>query len=707
MIGGIVLDYRRLLTDTMLSSKYKGMTCEGLKDSFNVQSSQELTAFLKALNELIDEYVIIEEKDKFYLAEKLGYFKGTLRINQKGFGFVENEEGSVYVSESNINHALDKDEVLAKSHVLSDGSCEAEIIRVIEHHLKQIVGTMKMMKGKMKFLPDSDTLREPIEILNQKSVKLVNDSKVLVKITHYAPIQGRIERVIGYKYDPGIDILSLLLEHDITPEFNDSVMKEVNKIKDHVVSADYEGREDLTNDMIITIDGEDARDLDDAVSVVKIDNGYRLGVHIADVSYYVQPGSEIDQEAYLRGTSVYVTDRVVPMLPHALSNGICSLNPKVERCTISCMMDIDATGDIVNYKIFPSIIKTTERMTYTAVNKMIEKDPKTCKKYAHLSELVENMTALSQIIRNKRHESGSIDFDTNEGKVIVNEKGIPVDVVLRTRKEAERIIEDFMVQANECVATHTRWLEIPSIYRVHEQPDVKKMREFVQIAQLLGFKFKGNVTNIRPAQCQQLLEAAKGREDYPVLSTSLLRCMAKAKYDPKCLGHFGLALNEYTHFTSPIRRYPDLIVHRYLRKYCFGSMPDSKAMSKDEKWIEKAALQCSERERNAIEAERDVDDMKKAEYMEKHIGEMYEGIVSGVTKFGVFVELENTVEGLIHVSNMEDDHYVYEETTRSLLGMATKKRYMLGQKVLVKCISASRFKKQVDFVFLKQKGKRS
>ena len=698
------MDYRQMLIDVMMSSKYKGKTLDELKILMNVDTAKEFTEFMKAFNELEDEVVIIaDKKDRYFLAEKLGYFKGILHVNPRGFGFVENEEVRCYVSEDEMNYAVDKDEVVAQSWVNYDGSSECRIVRIIKHNLSKLVGTVKIKDGRKYFLPDSETIDARIKITNYNDFKLINDMKVLVQITKFGKaLEAKIIEVIGYKYDPGVDILSVLLEHDIDPEFNEDVKEELRKVPEKVTRKDLEGREDLRDELIITIDGDDARDLDDAVSVKKIEHGYRLGVHIADVSYYVKAGSAIDQEAYARGTSVYVTDRVVPMLPHLLSNGICSLNPRVDRCTISCVMDINEKGEVFNYRIFPSVIKTTERMTYNNVNGMINGDEELCQKYAHILDMVKEMLALSKIVRERRHRLGSIDFDTREGKVIVDEKGKPIDVVVRERGEAERIIEDFMICANECVATHVKWQELPSIYRVHDVPDAKKMCEFVHIAQLLGVKFKGNVVNVRPKQCQQILEEAKKRPEYSVLSTSLLRCMAKAKYDPNCLGHFGLALSEYTHFTSPIRRYPDLIVHRMLRKYCFGPMPSAKVMQKDEKWIEKAAIQCSERERIAVDAEREVDDMKKAEYMENHIGEIYEGVISSVLKFGIFVELPNTVEGLVHVTNMNDDHYVFDEVTKSLVGERTRNRYTMGQKVKVKVTGASRFKRQVDFEVVKK-----
>ncbi|MGN1343450.1 MAG: ribonuclease R, partial [Traorella sp.] len=663
---------------------------------FDLTNATEFTAFMKAYNEGIQDYTFIEIKEKIYLASKKGYFTGTIKINPKGFGFVENDEIHCYVS--NTKKCMNNDEVLA--HFINDENepSECEIIQVIKRNLTHLVGTVKKKDSRSpKFLPDSPLISQDIKIKNWNDFKLVHDSKVLVKITKYEPLQGIIEKVVGYKYDPGVDITSVLLEHEVNLEFNEAVQKEINKIPDVVTKKDRQGRIDLTDQLIITIDGDDSRDFDDAISIEQIEDGYQLGVHIADVSHYVKEKSALDKEAYERGTSIYVCDRVVPMLPQYLSNGICSLNPHVDRCAISCVMDINSKGEVMQYQIFPSIIRSKERMTYTNVNKIIHKDHEMCQKYDYLIDMIQMMLRLSNWIRKRREALGNIDFDTNEGKVILDAKGRAIDVQLRQRGESEKIIEDFMICANEVVANHMKWLEIPSLYRVHEQPDPKKMREFVHIAQLNGLKFKGNVLNVYPKQCQKLLNEAKKKPEYSVISTSLLRCMAKAKYDPKCLGHFGLGLQEYCHFTSPIRRYPDLVVHRMLRKYCFTQQENEKEMHKDEAFVEKAALKSSEQERKAIECERDVDDMKKAEYMEKYIGENFIGMISSVTKFGFFVELENTVEGLVHVSTLNDDHYVYDEQTLSLLGVRTQKRFTMGQKVKVKCVGASRFKKQVDF----------
>lgn len=693
------MNYTQMILDVMSSSKYKGYDMEGWKNYFHIESSKDLTLLLKSLNILEKEYLILrDEKDRYFTLEQLGCFSGVLKINPKGFGFVENDEISVYANRAEIKKALDGDEVLAKFIHNDDGSNECEILKIIKHSKKTIIGVIKKREKRTWFLPDTDMQDHKFKITNLKDFKHVNDTKVQLYIEKYGKtLECSILQILGHKYDPGIDILSILLEHDIEPTFPKGVMQEVNKIEESINEKDKENRLDLTNETIITIDGDDSKDLDDAIHVKKIDGGFQLGVHIADVSHYVKAGSAIDKEAYKRSTSVYVVDRVVPMLPHALSNGICSLNPKVERLTLSCIMDIDYRGNIFNYQIAPSFIKTRERMTYNNVNKMLSHDEKMCKRYEHILDMVDLMQELSLIIRKKRHDSGNIDFDTKESKILVDKKGKVKDIVLRERGESEQIIEDFMITANECVAAHVKYMELPSIYRVHEVPEAKKMRDFSNIATSLGFKFKGDVNNVHPKQLQQMLEKASDHPSFSVLSTYMLRSMRKARYDVNCLGHFGLALNEYTHFTSPIRRYPDLIVHRMLRKYFFNAVSDVQEIDKDIHWIEEAASHTSKQERNAIEAERDVEDMKKCEYMEKYIGAKYNGIISSVTKFGLFVELENTVEGLVHITNMKDDYYHYDDNSKALIGENTAKRYRMGQAVRVKVIDASKFKKQIDF----------
>lgn len=698
------MKYSQFILDSIHSSKYKGYDVEGWKEYFQIETSQDFTQLMKDLNMLESECLIMRDhRNRYFSLEKFDCFTGILRTNPKGFGFVENDEISVYANRGEIKKALDGDEVLAKVIHNRDGSSECEILRVIKHSKKTIIGVIKKKEKRTWFLPDTPMPDRNFKITNLKDFKLVNDTKVQLYINRYSdPLECSILQILGHKYDPGIDILSILLEHDIEPEFPKSVYREVNRIYEEISEEEKIGRLDLTNELIITIDGDDSKDLDDAIHVKRIDEGYELGVHIADVSHYVKEGSAIDKEAYLRGTSVYVVDRVVPMLPHALSNGICSLNPKVERLTLSCIMKMDTNGEIFDYKIVPSYIKTFERMTYNNVNKMLAKDPKMCRKYEPILNMVELMEELSLIIRKKRHAQGNINFDTKESKIIVDRNGKVKDIVLRERGESEQIIEDFMISANECVAAHVKNLDLPSVYRVHETPELKRMREFASVAQTLGFKLKGDLSKVYPKQLQQLLEKAKDSPSFSVLSTYMLRSMRKARYDINCLGHFGLALNEYTHFTSPIRRYPDLIVHRMLRKYFFNTVEDVKMIQKDIEWIEDAAHHSSLRERVAVEAERDVDDMKKCEYMEKYIGAKFNGVVSSVTKFGMFVELPNTVEGLVHISNMRDDYYHYNEAGKMLVGERSGKIYRMGDEVRVKVIDASRFKKQIDFEIVKR-----
>lgn len=697
--------YSHLILDIVHSHKYKGLDVEGFKNYFHVETSEEFTQLIKDLNLLEDEcFIMRDRKNRYFSLEQMECFKGVLRVNPKGFGFVENEEMSVYANKAETKKALDGDEVLAKVFHNRDGSSECEILRVLNHSKKTLIGVIKKREKRTWFLPDTPLPDRKFKITNIKDFKLVNDTKVQVYIDRYGDtLECSILQILGHKYDPGVDILSILLEHDIEPAFPKEVMREVNQIEEEISIEEKAGRVDFTNELIITIDGDDSKDLDDAIHVKKLDDDmYELGVHIADVSHYVTANSAIDKEAYKRGTSVYVVDRVVPMLPHALSNGICSLNPKVERLTLSCVMKINAQGEIIDYRIVPSYIKTFERMTYNNVNKMLAKDEKMCRRYEPILNMVNLMHELSLIIRKKRYEAGNINFDTRESKILVDKNGKVKDIVLREHGESEQIIEDFMISANECVASHVNNLDLPSVYRVHETPELKRMREFASVAQSLGFKLKGDLSKVYPKQLQRLLENAKDSPSFSVLSTCMLRSMRKARYDVNCLGHFGLALNEYTHFTSPIRRYPDLIVHRMLRKYFFNSVEDVKMIQKDIEWIEDAAYHASQKERNAVEAERDVDDMKKCEYMEKYIGTKFNGVISSITKFGMFVELANTVEGLVHITNMRDDYYHYNEAAKILVGEKSGKVYRMGDEVRIKVIDASKFKKQIDFEIVKR-----
>lgn len=703
------MEKRQELLDVLEAPKYKGMDAVQLSQCLHMEDSGAFTELLKMLNDLEYERVIARDKrERYFKSDQLGYVQGKLRINPKGFGFVEWDETSCYINKNSLGLGMDHDVVYARTWKNHDESFEGEVIDVIEHNTTHVVGTMKVREGQLMFLPDTFMNYRKFKITNLHEFKLVNDVKVLLKIDQYGSVlKCHIEKEIGYKYDPGIDILSVLLEKNITPEFPEDVLQEVKEMKEEISEEDRKGRIDLRNHLTVTIDGEDARDLDDAISVEKLDNGlYRLYVHIADVSNYVTEKSAIDREAYERGTSVYVVDRVVPMLPHALCNGICSLNPNVERLTLTCQMDIDRKGIVQEYQIYPSIICSNERMTYTNVNKILVGDQDVQRQYPEILTMCIHMKVVAGYIRRRREGLGAIDFDSREAKILVDKKGKPTDIVLRERGEAERMIEDFMIAANETVATHVKWLETPSMYRIHETPEPKKIREFARIAKTLGYTFQGGIQNVYPAQLQSLLNEARGNENYFVLSSFMLRAMQKARYDNRCLGHFGLALKEYLHFTSPIRRYPDLIVHRMLRKYVFQETHAVDAMQNDTLWCEDAAKQASERERNAVDAEREVDSMKKAQYMERYIGDMFDGVVSGVTKFGMFVELENTIEGLVHVSTLEDDYYHYDESTKSLIGEHTATVYRMGQKVKIRCVAANRFKREIDFEVVTKRRKR-
>lgn len=698
------MEYMNMILDTVQSQKYKGMNVEDFKRAFHVESSEDFTALLKALNSLENEYIIItDEKDRYFPLERLGYFVGILRKNPKGFGFVENEDTSVYANRYEVKNIMDGDEVLARIHQDNEGRVECEIIKVISRNRNTLVGVIKKKDGRMWFLPDTPMPEQKFKIVNKDAFKMVNDTKVQVFIEKYGKTMHiRILQILGYKYDPGVDILSILLEHDIEPVFPKAVLDAAQQIPETVEVDQIEGREDFRDTCIITIDGEDAKDLDDAIHIKKKGRNYELQVHIADVSHYVTEGSLVDKEAYKRSTSVYVVDRVVPMLPQLLSNGVCSLQEKVDRLTMSCVMEINLVGEVVDYRIVPSVIKSSHRMTYTDVNKILAGDLKVTRKYKDVQEMITLGLELSKILQKRKAKLGEIDFDKKESKILVDAKGRVKDIVLRERGDAERMIEDFMIAANECIASHTKHMQMPSMYRVHENPDPKKIREFANLSSALGYPLKADPQNIYPKQLQDLLVQAKGKENFDVLSTYMLRSMQKARYDMVNLGHFGLGLKEYTHFTSPIRRYPDLLVHRMLKRYYFKATTDLKQIEKDEAFLDEASEHTSKMERNAIEAERDVDDMKKCEYMERYIGKKFHGVISSVTRFGLFVELENTVEGLVHITSLEDDYYHYDQNAKALVGETSGIIYKMGQKVLIKVEDASKMRKQIDFVIVKK-----
>ena len=540
-------------------------------------------------------------------------------------------------------------------------------------------------------------------ILDNKDLDdLVDGHKIQVSIVKEMgkyKYLGEVVKIIGHKNDPGVDILSIIYDHGINDVFTDEVMEEVNALPSEVLDSDRKGRKDLTDMTIFTIDGDDTKDIDDAISISKKGENYILGVHIADVSYYVKEGTALYKEAYSRGTSVYLVDRVVPMLPHKLSNGICSLNPNVDRLAISCIMEITPNGKIVSHDIFESVIRSRIQMTYKKVNKILN-DEETPEGYEPFKDDLKLMWELAKILRKEKLARGYLDFDVDEPKILVDENCKPYDVVLRERGKGENMIEDFMIAANETVAEHVFYMGLPFVYRVHEVPDNEKVEEFLNSISMLGYHVVGDRNFVYPKSMKKILDQLRDKEGFEILSTLLLRCMKKAVYKPENLGHYGLASKCYTHFTSPIRRFPDTTVHNLLRKYIFNEPNDKELNRLIEYWEENLPALCdhaSEKERDSIDCERDVESMKMAEYMESHIGEEYDGTISSVMNFGLFVQLDNMIEGLVHISEIKGDYYTFDETTHTLRGEKKGKMYKLGQKVRVVVTNASKENSTIDF----------
>lgn len=693
---------------SILKESDKALSIDELDSALNLNTIEETKEFSDALRELEDSYEIYRSnKNRYMLLENSNLRKGILRMNKKGFGFVEvsGEEEDIFVAPDNINKALNNDTVIVEILNKNSGEKrEGRIVKTLERDLSTIVGEIYFKKDKGYIIPDDKKLDIQLEIDRDKSHGAVDGHKVVVKILRNITknrYKGEVVRIIGHKNDPGVDILSIVCKYEINDTFPEEVIEELDSIPEEVREQDKKGRKDLTGVTIFTIDGDDTKDIDDAISIEKLQNGnYKLGVHIADVSYYVKEGSPLDKEAMDRGTSVYLVDRVIPMLPHKLSNGICSLNPGVERLAISCVMEIDNNGKTVDYEIFPSIIKSRLQMTYKKVNQVIEKNeiPEGYEPFVNDLKL---MDELSQIIRKAKINRGYIDFDVDEAKIIVDENCHPTDIVLRNRGRGENLIEDFMIQANECVATHIFYMDLPFIYRVHEYPKEEKIRDFISFVQSLGYTVKFNAKDISPKAIQNLINQLKDKKEFKVLSSLLLRNMQKAIYLPQNLGHYGLASKCYTHFTSPIRRYPDTTVHRLLRTYLFNDDMSNQTINKWQEKLVYIAENSSFKERESVECEREVEDMKMAEYMEDHIGEEYKGIISGVTNFGMFIQLDNLVEGLIHVNDMKD-YFSFDEVTQSLIGERTKEKFTLGDEVLIKVKAASKEAKTIDFELVKR-----
>lgn len=687
----------------ILKKENKALSIYEINDLLNLSSSEEFKNLMDVIKELIDENKVYHtKKDKYILFENSHLYVGKLIVNKKGYGFVDiNTNDDIYISSKNMNGALHGDIVVVEVTSKKGLELEGRILKIVKREIKTVVGTIVKNKNGLRLKIDDDKININI-ILSKENLKNVVEghkvvASVLNKIDNHN-YKGDIIKIIGHINDPGIDILSIAAKHDIEDVFPDDVIDEVLNLPNEVLKEEYINRIDLREKMIFTIDGDDTKDIDDAISLDILENGnYSLGVHIADVSHYVKNDSPLDKEAYERGTSVYLADRVIPMLPHKLSNGICSLNPNVDRLTISCVMEINNQGEVVNYDIFESVIKSNIQMTYKKVNKILEEDiiPEGYENYV---STLKKMKILADILRKNKTEKGYIDFDLDESKIIVNEKGEAIDVILRNRGTGEKLIEDFMIAANETVARHIFYMDYPFIYRVHGEPNEEKIKKFLNYVSILGYTINGKINKITPKSMQNLLNQLKDAKEYSMLSSQLLRSMQKAIYDTKNIGHFGLASKCYTHFTSPIRRYPDTIVHRLLHTYLFNKNLNIETIKYWENKLPFIAEQSSIKERNSIECEREVDDMKKAEYMEKHIGERFEGIISGVISFGIFVELPNLIEGLVRVEDIKGDYYTYDETSFALIGKKNKRGYRLGDKIKVIVKSASKEKHTIDFI---------
>ncbi|NLY80507.1 MAG: ribonuclease R [Lysinibacillus sp.] len=701
-------ELQQRILNLMKEDDYKPLKVDELEEVLGIENADEFKELVKTLERLEDQgYIVRSRSNRYGLPERMNLLRGKFLGHAKGYGFVvPDEEGmdDIFIPPHEVNGALNGDIVLIR--VLSESSGdrrEGTVIKVVERSKTTFVGTYQANRGFGFVVPDDKKLNMDIFVAKEDTLGAIDGHKVVVEVTNWPSdiksATGVIIKILGHKNDPGVDILSIIYQYDIPPEFPDEVLKEAAKVTDEITEEDLVGRRDLRNETIVTIDGADAKDLDDAVTVTKNEDGtYKLGVHIADVSYYVKEGSLLDQEAYDRGTSVYLADRVIPMIPHRLSNGICSLNPQVDRLTLSCEMIIDSEGQVIEHEIFQSVIRTTERMTYSDVYKILEEEDKELiERYKPLVPMFRDMAELAEILRKKRMKRGAIDFDFNESKVIVNEEGWPIDIVLRERTVAERLIEEFMLCANETVAEHFHWMEVPFLYRIHEDPKPEKLQRFFEFITNFGLIVKGTGNSVHPKALQEIIDAIEGLPEEPVISTMLLRSLQQAKYYPESLGHFGLSTDFYTHFTSPIRRYPDLVVHRLIRTYLIEGDVSKETTFKWAQIMDEIADHTSERERRAVDAERDVDSLKKAQYMSDKIGEEFVGIVSSVTNFGIFVELPNTIEGLVHVTNLTDDYYHFDERQMIMIGEHTGRIFRIGDEVKVRVANVSIEEHSIDF----------
>ncbi len=707
----------------------KKIICELVSDSIYVpMKEKEMAAFMQVAKEDREDFrgILREllEEGKLALTSKAKYVKGNGRAltgtfisHAKGFGFVEIEgrEEDLYIPEGKTGGAFHKDTVEVALLPETEGKRqEAQVVRIVTRGMKQIVGTYDRAKEHYGFVvPDNNKLPQDIFVPKEHSKGAMSGHKVVVDITDYGSDrkspEGRVVEILGHINDPGVDIMSIVRGYELPVEFSGKIMNQVERVSQEVSEADMAGRRDLRDVVMVTIDGEDAKDLDDAVSVTFDGEKYHLGVHIADVTNYVQENSALDREALKRGTSVYLVDRVIPMLPHALSNGICSLNEGVDRLALSCLMTVEPDGEISDYEICESVIRVDKRMSYTVVKALLEDEGLAEREegYGQYKELVpmfREMAALAAILREKRLKRGSIDFDFPECKILLDRDGHPTEIKPYERNVATDIIEDFMLAANETVAQHFYWMELPFVYRVHDVPDRERIQKLAAFINNFGYYMKavgraGQKTSgeeVHPKEIQKLLAKIAGTPEEPMISRLALRSMKQAKYSIDCSGHFGLACPYYCHFTSPIRRYPDLQIHRIIKEQLRGRLKEERIAHYRE-ILPEVAKHSSETERRADEAERETDKLKKVEYMEERIGQEYDGVISGITSFGIYVELPNTVEGLIHVSKLPGDFFRYDESRYEMVGDATGKSYKLGMPVRVRVEDCDRFNRNIDF----------
>ena len=708
---------KKLIYDFICDEFYVPMKLKELAILLQVPKDQR-----KELKAIMDS---LEAEGKVHVSKKGKYTKGeakrivgTYQAHARGFGFVavEGEDDDIFISEDDTNGAFHGDQVEVTIKSAPDGKRrEGKVVRILSHGTTRLVGYFQKNKNFGFVVPDNQRFIKDVFVPLERSKGAVTGHKVVVELTKYGgdnkKPEGKIVEIIGHVNDPGTDIMSIVKGYDLPIEFPEKVLNQAERVAKDVSTADMAGRMDIRDWQMVTIDGEDAKDLDDAISLTKEGENYKLGVHIADVTNYVQAKSALDREAYKRGTSVYLVDRVIPMLPHILSNGICSLNEGEDRLALSCIMTINDKGNVVDYKIAETVICVDRRMTYTSVKKILEEqDEEESKKYEEFVPMFQMMEKVAGILREKRKKRGSIDFDFPETKMVLDEQGKPIELKPYDRNVATKIIEDFMLLANETVAEHYFWQEIPFVYRTHEQPDEEKIQKLAIFINNFGHSMHIANNAVRPKEIQKLLAKVEGTNEEALISRLALRSMKQAKYTPENTGHFGLATTYYCHFTSPIRRYPDLQIHRIIKEDLRGRMNDNRR-EHYEKILPEVTKQCSERERLAEEAERETIKLKKVEYMEEHIGEVFEGVISSITKWGIYVELPNTIEGLVHVTNMHDDHYDYIEERFEMVGEHTRKVYKLGQTVYIVATGTDRLQRTIDFEFVEKEevdyGKRT